>query len=507
MRLSQLFSIYPHLRWGHNPTVEVTGLCSDSRICDKGQVFVAIKGLNFDGHQFLEEACEKGAVALVVENVSGIPKDYQGAVLKVEDSKQALHRLAHCFYGNVAEDMFCVGVTGTNGKTTVAHMVEEVFKGFGWKTGVMGTIDHHLEGHVWTSNLTTSDTLTFYKRLQEFKSLGAQAVVLEVSSHALAQGRLGAFPFDAVVFTNLSRDHLDYHGDMESYFLAKEKLFSEVLAQSTKENRTAIVNYDDRYGSQLRVSESAQLYSFGRGAANKCDFQFQIKSQTLRGSLVEVQTPRGELEFFLPLLGQYNVYNAMAALGVGWAAQVSSDRIIEVLEHLKPVRGRLEPVSNDRSYQVLVDYAHTDDALKNVLSSLEQLKMESGQVGRIVTLFGCGGDRDRGKRALMAQAAFEKSDIVFVTSDNPRTEDPQQIIDDILQGLPEKELDQSIFVEVDRRCCIERALAFLQEKDVLLIAGKGHEEYQVLGHEKIPFSDKQVVIDWLQKGEAACKSQ
>ena len=494
MKLSQLFSIYPHLRWGDSATSDVAGLFSDSRQVEKGAVFVAVVGATVDSHKFVGEACAKGAIAVVVEDTSVVPDNYNGAVLQVESTRLALNRLASRFYGEPASKMFCVGITGTNGKSTITFMVEAILCGFGWQTGVIGTIDHHLGERKWKTDLTTPDALTFHKRLSEFSALGAQACCIEVSSIALDQDRIGSLPFDVAVFTNLTRDHLDYHGDMDTYFECKQKLFTDILSCSNKSVRFAIVNADDPYGKKLRVSEQARNWSYGR---SDCDICFQIVGQSFYQTQVKITTPRGEGDLNLPMPGRHNVYNGIAAIGVGLAAGVSLEKCIAALEGLSGVPGRLEPIHNDLGLHIFVDFAHTDDALANVLQVLRSVRESSGGGGRIITVFGCGGDRDTGKRALMGKAAWELSDLVFVTSDNPRTEEPKKITSQILEGMPVEGLGQKVFVELDRRLAIERSLRMANKDDVILIAGKGHEDYQIIGTERREFSDVKVVKEAL----------
>lgn len=495
MKLAQLFAIYPQLKWGRQRSADVSSICRDSRQVRAGCVYVAVRGTAHDGHDFLPQVCRSGAVGVVVESEAKIPADYQGAVVSVADTRQALDLLASRFYGSPASSLYCVGVTGTNGKTSLTYLVEAIFKQYGWLTGVMGTINHHIGTHVWPSQLTTPDALELHKRLAEFSSLGAKAAAFEVSSHALAQHRADAIPFDTVVFTNLTRDHLDYHGTLDDYFAAKQRLFDEILWTSTKPELYAIINQDDRYGKRLRVAEKATRWSYGERDA---DFCFQISRQDFSGCEFLVRHPRGRAEIKSPLIGRHNVYNCTAAIAVGIAAGVSSETCAAAMATFAGVPGRMERVANGKGIHVFVDYAHTDDALRSVLTALAEIRRLSGSQARLITVFGCGGDRDRGKRPLMARAAVAGSDLVFVTSDNPRTEDPEAIIADVLTGVESADRDQKVFAEVDRRAAIARALRSAAEGDVVLIAGKGHEDYQILGTEKFPFSDVQVASEFLK---------
>lgn len=491
MKLAELFSLYPHPRWGESANEDVSGVTSDSRNIEKGYVFVAIRGLQFDGHQALKEVCSQGVIALVVEDEKLVPSDFAGAVLLVQSTRRAYHALASRFYREPSEDMFCVGVTGTNGKSTISYMVDHLLSQFGWPTGVIGTIDHHIGDKKWKTELTTPDAQTLHKRLSEFVSVGGKAMCMEISSIGLDQERIGAISFDAVVFTNLTRDHLDYHSNMENYLTCKEKLFTEILAESKKENAFAIINEDDLYGQKLRVNPGAKTWFYGQG--EKADLRFDVLEADLSGTRAMIYTPRGEGELFLPMVGLHNLYNAMAALGVALSAGVSLSHALSSFENFSGVPGRLQKISGDmkKDINVFVDYAHTNDALENLLKAFESIDRKSS---RLITVFGCGGDRDTGKRPLMAQVAEEYSDHVFVTSDNPRKEDPQKIIDDIVQGFSSGACFQ---VVIDRKEAIEQALDLAQSGDIVVIAGKGHENYQIIGEERLPFDDFQIAEDFL----------
>ncbi len=495
MRLPQLLAIYPQLFWGSDPNRDVVGLTNDSREVKPGYVYVAIRGHNQDGHEFLAQVCEQGAIGVIVEDRKNVPKDFSGAVVVVPSTRVALDELAAHFYGRPADSMFCVGVTGTNGKTSTTYMIEAVLNLFGWQTGVLGTINHHFGTHTWDSQLTTPDPLTLHKRLSEFRALGGQAVAFEVSSHALAQSRVDDLPFDAAVFTNLTRDHLDYHKTMEEYFTAKERLFREVLSRSRKSQVWAIINADDPASKRLLITDRARVWTYGSGTA---DLKFIVRQQDFSGTTFTLKTPRGEGEFKLPLPGIHNVYNATAAIAVGLAAGASLATCQKAMAQFSGVPGRLERVPNKNGIHVFVDYAHSDDALKVVLAALNEVRRSAQLENRIITVFGCGGDRDKGKRPLMAEAAAAGSDLVFVTSDNPRTEEPMNIIRDAIAGFNPVELNQTVFAEVDRRQAIARALQSAEVGDVILIAGKGHENYQIVGTEKRSFSDVEVVKEWLQ---------
>lgn len=502
MKLSQLLSIYSHLKWGSNPHREISGICSDSRALKPNDVFVAVVGAQFDGHNFVPEACQRGVPAVVVQKATGIPVDYTGAVVVVEDSRIALGTLASRFFESPSEELFCVGVTGTNGKTTVTHMVEAILTQYGWSTGVMGTIDHHIGSRHWQTDLTTPDAISFQRRVSEFRSLGAKAMAVEVSSHALDQQRMEGTSFDAVVFTNLSQDHFDYHKTMENYFHAKARLFHEVLGRSRKQHLSAIINQDDPYGRRLINNSLGKVITYGQ----RGDIVFQIKHQDFQGTLFEIITPSGRGELILPMFGLHNVYNAAAAIGVGMVAGVSLTTCIAALEKFSGVRGRLQPVNNELGIHIFVDYAHSDGALKSVLSALNEVRKQKAGGGKIITVFGCAGDRDKDKRPLMGKVAAENSDVVFVTNDNSRSEDPQIIAEQVVAGIEGAPQSlENIFIELDRRTAIERALRLAQAGDIVLIAGKGHEESQTIGDKKIYFSDGAVtkeILECLGKSES-----
>jgi UDP-N-acetylmuramoyl-L-alanyl-D-glutamate--2,6-diaminopimelate ligase len=490
MRLAQVFSIFSSLRLGDNPTQEVSQIHFDSRKVDKNSVFVAIRGQKSDAHDYLEQVCAAGAIGLVVEDASKVPLNFLGAVAVVKDSRQALNQMASLFFGSPSAKLFVVGITGTNGKTTTSNMVEKVLNEYGWPTGVIGTIDHHFLDKSWPSELTTPDPIAFQRRLAEFVALGAQAVCLEVSSHALIQSRVDEVQFDVGVFTNLTRDHLDYHGNMQNYFQAKQRLFSELLPKSNKLAKYAVINADDEYGLRLLEESAVQNISFGKTNAQ---LSFKILDIDYAGTRFEIHSNFGDAIIELKMTGLHNVYNACAAIAVGLAAGATLDTCARGISKIVSVNGRLDSVPNSKGLHVFVDYAHTDDALKNSLSHLHQIRMQKNPSAKLICVFGCGGDRDRGKRPLMLKAAQEFSDLVVVTSDNPRTELPMNIINEIL-GMQKE--SSKLAIEVDRRLAIQYALDQAKAGDVILIAGKGHEDYQIIGTERHAFSDIKVVKEY-----------
>ncbi len=489
MKVAQLLSVFTELKWGEAALLEVADITQDSRAVKKGSVFVAIRGTAADGHRFLATAVEKGAVGLIVEDESLIPPGFTGAVVKVASACHALDQLAQRFFDNPARELLCVGVTGTNGKTTTVYMIEKILTHFGLITGVMGTIDHHLGEHHWPSALTTPDALTLHRRLKEFVALKARAAAFEVSSHAIQQQRVESLPFAVGVYTNFTRDHLDYHGTMEEYFAAKERFFMELVGRNAT-MAVAVLNGDDPLVRKVRVGEGVSVWWYG---AKDADFTFRVLKEDLNGTLFHLSTPRGNCEIHLPSPGLHNVYNATAAIAACTALGVSLSTAGEALAQFHGAPGRLQKVTNSRGLFIFVDYAHTDDALRTVLRALTSLRP-----GKMITVFGCGGDRDKGKRPLMAKAASEFSQVMILTSDNPRSEDSEQILTDMEKGIPAHWIGQ-VLREVDRRKAFYRALQSAREGDVILIAGKGHEDYQIIGGEKLRFADHQVLTELLNE--------
>lgn len=465
--------------------IQVKGLCCDSRVLRADEVFFAIRGHSSDGHIYLDEVVLKDPAALVVESKTDVPRYFTGPVIVVPNSRAALDQWSAQFYDYPAKKLFCIGVTGTNGKTTSCYMLERIFNLNGWPTGVLGTIDHHFGRRVWETSLTTPDPITLHSRLRDFLNLGAKAAAFEVSSIAIEQNRATSIPFDAALFTNFSRDHLDYHNSMEQYFLAKQRLFSELLSSSMKKNPFAVLNADDPMIAKIKPSKARYVW-FGQDTG---DYSFRITSQSMSESRFEVN---GQ-DFSIATPGLHNVYNAVGALAIGHEAGIPWSNMQKALSQFTGAPGRLENVENSRGLHVFVDYAHTDEALHSVLASLRNLMKHAKAKGKLWTVFGCGGDRDRGKRPLMAKVANENSDHVVLTSDNPRTEDPEEIVKDCLKGIPKG----AVHVEVDRKKAIAYALQTAKEGDVILIAGKGHENYQILGQEKVLFSDVKVVREFL----------
>lgn len=478
--------------------IDVNSITAKSAVVTKGSVYVAIVGSTQDGHQYIESAISKGASVLVVTEASRIPKSFEGTYIIASDTRQLLDQMCCRFYRQPSEELYCVGVTGTNGKTTTTYIIEKVFSDQSVPTAVMGTVDHHFKNTIYPSQLTTPGPELLHARLREFVDAGAKAVALEVSSHALDQKRVYSMHFDAAVFTNLTRDHLDYHATMDSYFQAKELLFYDQLWRTNKARPIAVINGDDWYGRKIKVPRRARKVYFGSGELGSCDYKFSIKKIGFAGMTIAIHSNKMHL-LDTTLIGKHNAYNLTSVFALACEMGLSAEMTKRSLAEFSGVPGRLERVKNTRGLNIFVDYAHTDDALKNVLSSLKSIKEHEKSTSQIITVFGCGGDRDKGKRPLMAAVAEQYSDSVVLTSDNPRTESPHQIISDIESGFSKNYLQSSVSVEVDRKSAIKLAFQKAQKDDVILIAGKGHENYQIIGTETRDFSDVQVAQEILNE--------
>jgi UDP-N-acetylmuramoyl-L-alanyl-D-glutamate--2,6-diaminopimelate ligase len=468
---------------------EIARVTGDSREVVPGTLFFALPGSARDGHDFAAEAARRGAVAVVAERkVDCAP----ALLLLAPSARRAMSVAAANFHGRPGDALLLAGVTGTNGKTTVTYLVEACARAAGVPAGVMGTVTHRFPGVVRSAGHTTPESTTIQSLLAEMRDAGAKLAVMEVSSHALAQDRVSGMRFAVAAFTNLTRDHLDYHGDMESYFAAKRRLFSEHLVQGG----TAVVNAHDPWGARLadQLGPGRRVWRYGTRAE---DALRPLALQTgLDGIEARLATPAGELSLRSPLVGAHNVENLLCAAGVALALGLPLDAIARGLAASPGAPGRLERIAA-RGVNVFVDYAHTDDALSHTLDALRALSPR-----RLLCVFGCGGDRDHGKRPLMALAAGRRADLVVVTSDNPRTEDPDAIIAEILPGLADAATpridraralrgERGFLVEPDRRAAIRLAIEAAAEGDAVLVAGKGHEDYQIVGTERRHFDDRE----------------
>ena len=448
----------------------------DSRKIKQGDVFIALEGSIVDGHTFISKAIENGAKTILVEKdvdkVEGI--NY----FLVDGLREKMGIIASNFYGYPQNQLKIVGVTGTNGKTTTTYILESIL---GEKNVArIGTVEYKIGDEIIPAPNTTPSSLEIIKICKKALEKNIKYLIMEVSSHGLDIGRVNMLRFEVGIFTNLTLDHLDYHKTMENYYLAKRKLFDLV-----KDKKNSIINIDDEYGKRYLEYTNGISYGIGQG-----DIQGEIKQITREGQEVTIKIFEKEYKINLRLLGRYNLSNLLGAIGAVKTLGLSDEEIISKIPLIHGAPGRFEPVKIDRDFTVIVDYAHTGDALENILKSINEFK-----TNRVITVFGCGGDRDKTKRPIMGGIAEKYSDIVIVTSDNPRTEDPEEIIKDIVVGLTK----ENHTVEIHREKAIEKAISLAEKNDIILIAGKGHENYQVIGREKIHFDDKEEVIKAIKK--------
>lgn len=468
--------------------VEVSGVFYDSRKVVAGGVFFALEGLGADGHDYLGQAIENGAVAIVSERPN--PAEFPATWLQVGNARDAMGFAAAHFEGAPSLRFPVVGVTGTNGKTTTTFLIHHLFEVILRRAGLIGTIHYSTGGALEASPHTTPESPDLQRLLGEMVENDCRGVAMEVSSHGLSQGRAKGVEFDVAVFTNLTQDHLDFHGTMDNYYAAKRRLFEQMDAQSAKKG-VALINTDDPYGERLikEPLERIKKFSFGRGAG--ADFQASDLRSDFDGTQFKLSFRERSFLVRIPLIGSFNVYNALAAIASGYAIGLNLREIVASMANAPQVPGRLEAVGNRQiNYRVFVDYAHTPDALVSVLDTLQGL-----QPNRIITVFGCGGDRDVLKRPLMAQAAEQGGDYCILTSDNPRTEDPELIVEDARKGFRE----QNHEVVLDRAQAITRAIDMAGERDIVLIAGKGHETYQEINGVRYDFDDRSVAASRINR--------
>ena len=462
---------------------EIFGLAYDSRQVSPDYLFVAIRGSRLDGNRFIPKAIAKGAAAVV----SALPPVDSLAMpwIQTDDERAALAALAGNFYGHPTGKLHLIGVTGTNGKTTTTYIVESILKAAGNRPAVFGTIEYRGPGFDFAAERTTPEAPDLQKLFRQVVDAGWQHAVMEVSSHAIEMKRVSGLQFEIAVFTNLSRDHLDFHGDMEAYFKVKKKLFEGLNGVTP---RVMVLNADDAQYEYLRAIDPSRVISYGmQVAADIFPVRYNFGWE---GTDVTYKTPVGELEVRTPLMGKLNLFNIGAAIGVAAALRIPQEAIRRGIQLLRTVPGRFEPVAEGQPFRVIVDYAHTDDALEKVLRSAREITS-----GRLIVVFGCGGDRDRTKRPAMGEAAARESDYAIVTSDNPRSEDPKAIIKEIEKGMK----GARYLVVVDRREAIRAALLEAKEGDTVVLAGKGHETYQTIGTTSHPFDDRAVARELLHE--------
>jgi UDP-N-acetylmuramoyl-L-alanyl-D-glutamate--2,6-diaminopimelate ligase len=485
---------------GGDSAGEIIGIEYDSRRVRPGSVFVAMKGGSTDGNRFVEKAITAGALGIITDSPQkfdhllvfepGLP------VLEVEHGRRALAQASAAFFGHPERKLAATGITGTNGKTTTAYLIEALLNAAARKAVLVGTIEYHVAGEVLPSIHTTPESRDLFELMAEGVNRGATELVTEVSSHALDQGRMAGINFDVAVFTNLTRDHLDYHQTMEKYFAAKRLLFDGTVYPAP---RVAVINAHDPQSEQLIEAArkaGAEIRSYGIGEG---DWRTSSFTLTPSGAALDLETPAGAAKVNSRLAGEVNILNLLAALAAAHARGVPFADLVEFVPRLQPVPGRFQSIDAGQPFTVIVDYAHTDDALRNLTALARQITGASR--GRVITLFGCGGDRDRTKRPKMGQAAGEGSDFVVATSDNPRSEEPLAILAEIEPAL--KATNASYVVEPDRAAAIRLALNEAKPGDVVLLAGKGHEKEQIIGFTAIPFDDVEIALSAL--GEMGSK--
>ena len=478
-------------------SADVSNLCYAADKCEKESLFVAIAGLQHDGHDFIREAIANGARFIVYE------KDFQSppqvTAIKVTNSRRALGILAKNYFANPSGNLALIAVIGTNGKTTITYLLESIFKAAGFKCGVLGTINYRYNNKTYPAPNTTPESYELQKIIREMADDGVTHVIAEVSSHAIDLKRVDDCDFDLGIFTNLTPEHLDYHLTMENYFQAKKRFFAEVLTQSKKMHpQKMVINGDDNWGKRILQEVALPALTYGMEKENPVKaLSYEL---SLTGIKAKINLAGETISVETPLVGKFNIYNILAACAAAIALQIPPAVIKAGIESLSYVPGRLEKINNPSGLNVLVDYAHKADALKQVLQNLADFRKK-----RIITVFGCGGNRDRGKRPLMGKAATDFSDLTIVTSDNPRLEDPMAIIAEIESGIDQnkvkkltagqQEINNSIhsyMIIPERKKAIEKAITIAQKGDIILIAGKGHEDYQILGTNKTPFDDRVV---------------
>lgn len=497
MKLTEILSALPEAETKGNIELDIKELAYHSRQVKDGCLFVCIKGFKTDGHLYAREAWRSGAVAFVVERwLSEVPEDLQ---ILVPNSRQTLALLANILYNYPTQRLQLIGVTGTNGKTTTTFLIESILRTAGRKTGLIGTVEYKIgDGHLSVER-TTPESLDLQHLFAQMIEAGVGSVVMEVSSHAIDQERVTGCRYDVVVFTNLSQDHLDYHQTLEDYFQVKSRLFKNDFDREAGSKIRYVINADDIYGKRLiemleRTGKSSNVYLYGLNS--NVDIIGKEVKLSGQGTSFRICTPVGNLFLKIQLKGLFNVYNSLAAAGVAISLGLPLETIKNGIEGVTNIPGRYETVDCGQGFDVVVDYAHTPDSLRNVLETAKSISK-----GRVITVFGCGGNRDKEKRSLMGAVAARLSDFSIITSDNPRNEDPASIINQIEEGF-KHQLPQARYSKVlDRKDAIFQAIALAREGDTVIIAGKGHEKEQVFANQTIPFEDRQVVVEALRSNQ------
>ncbi len=475
MKLKKLLKVIPEIIIKGSKEIEITGICSNSKIVSPGNLFIAKKGLTYDGAKYIPEAIEGGAIAILTDLYDPTYKDMTQLITPDVNELEAI--LAAEYHGNPSKSLTMIGITGTNGKTTVSYLVKNILDRVSGPTGLIGTVEYIIGEHKLPATHTTPDVTLNHKLLHEMVLSGCKSAVMEVTSHALIQNRVSNIYFDVAVFTNLSQDHLDFHGTMEEYRKAKNLLFRNMR------NGSCVINVDDPAHDEIMKGCSSTVLTYG--IEKEADLRAEnivYADHTTSFDLV-IKTNRYLCK--TPLPGKYNVYNCLAAFGVGLTQQIPIEKLLEIAQTFPQVRGRLEQIPNETGTKIFVDFAHTEDALKNILLCLKEMPHR-----KIITIFGCGGNRDKTKRPRMAKIAEQLSDVIIVTSDNPRNENPEDILDDIIAGFSG---NTTFLREVDRKIAFEKAMEIAEPGDILLIAGKGHESGQIFAHNTVEFNDALVI--------------
>lgn len=457
--------------------LDITGIQMDSRLIEPGQLFVAVRGTQTDGHAYIDKAIEKGAVAVVCEQ---IPEVRQPGVtyLSTPDTEDAVGKLATTFYGDPTSKLDLVGITGTNGKTTIATLLYDMFRHFGYKVGLLSTVCNYIDGEAIPTDHTTPDPITLNRLLGRMADEGCKYAFMEVSSHSVAQKRIGGLKFAGGIFTNLTRDHLDYHKTVENYLKAKKAFFDGL-----PKTAFALTNADDKNGMVMVQNTRAKVATYS--LRTLCDFKGKVLEDGFEGMLMDINQREVNVQF----IGRFNASNLLAVYGAACLLGKQPEEVLIALSMLRPVSGRFDALRSPKGYTAIVDYAHTPDALENVLNAIQEVL--DGR-GKVITVVGAGGNRDKGKRPLMAQEAVKQSDKVIITSDNPRFEEPQDIINDMLAGVSKEDMSRVLAI-AERKEAIRTACMLAQPGDVILVAGKGHENYQDVKGVKHHFDDKEVL--------------
>ena len=490
MKLKELLTGVDVLQVFGNADVEITNMQFDSRRVKAGNLFVAQVGTAVDGHAYIEQCVEQGAVAVVLEKEEYI-KDNGICYILVKSSDEALGRMAHRFYGNPSASLRLVGVTGTNGKTTTATLLYRLFKTLGYKVGLLSTVVNYVDDEEVVATHTTPDALSLNALLARMVDAGCEYAFMEVSSHSIAQERIAGLEYAGALFTNLTRDHLDYHKTFDHYRDTKKVLFDRLSKEAF-----AITNVDDKHGLVMTQNTKSKVLTYS--TRSMADFRGKILEEGFDGMLLRMQSTLGAVntEVFVPLVGRFNVSNLLLIYGAAVALGEDAMEVLRVLSGLQPVNGRFETIRSNKGWTAVIDYAHTPDAVENVLKTINEI-VESGsrkapEPAQVITVVGCGGNRDKGKRPIMAKTARLLSTQLILTSDNPRDEEPADILKDMAAGLTEEELRRTLIIE-DRASAIKTACALARQGDVILVAGKGHEDYQIIKGVKYHFDDHEVV--------------